>query len=182
MVKKKKRGLTIKINLTNRWLYTFIAIGILAIISVGVYAWANPTTGVGHDLSEIEPCAAGKILQTNADGTAWNCVTMPIGNLKTKVIEIGFWNMDSYETKTVSHGLTGSKIRSVAVIIRNDDGNNRYTFPIGYSITDGENAGWIARIDNTHIVMLARRGGMFDGVNFDLMGFNRGWITIWYEE
>lgn len=54
MVKKIKMG-RVQINISNRWLYTLITIGILAIISVGVYAWADPTTGVGHGPSEIGP-------------------------------------------------------------------------------------------------------------------------------
>ena len=66
----------ITINLSNGWLYALIAIGILAIIGVGVYAFIGEG-GVGHDLSEIQPCAAGKILQTNVGGTAWECVDMP---------------------------------------------------------------------------------------------------------
>ena len=47
----KKRGKSIKINLTNRWLYTLIAIGILAIIGVGVYAYSG---NVGHTSDQID--------------------------------------------------------------------------------------------------------------------------------
>jgi len=72
---KKKRGIQIKINFTNRWLYTLIAIGILAIIGVGVYAL---TPGVapnpGHLISEMappSPCPANQFLQF--DGTNWKC-------------------------------------------------------------------------------------------------------------
>ena len=71
MVKKEGRQIIIKINLTNRWLYTLITIGILAIVGVGVYAWADPVTGVGHDYTEIQPCANGQILKMS-DG-AWDC-------------------------------------------------------------------------------------------------------------
>ena len=74
---EKKKGFNIQINLSNRWLYTFIAIGILMIIGVGVYAWSNPTTGVGHSHDEIEPCPDGQILQTS--GGAWGCVNMSEG-------------------------------------------------------------------------------------------------------
>ena len=50
----KKRGLkiNIKINLTNRWLYTLIAIGILAIVGVGVYA--IDTSQAWHSTDQIE--------------------------------------------------------------------------------------------------------------------------------
>jgi len=60
------------INFSNRWLYTIIAIGILAIIGVGVYAYVGPS-GIGHDLEDIEPCSNGQILQTSAG--AWSCVS-----------------------------------------------------------------------------------------------------------
>jgi hypothetical protein len=72
---KKGRGRKIQINISNRWLYTFIAIGIIAIIGVGVYAL---TPGVapnpGHLISEMappSPCTAGQVLQF--DGTNWVC-------------------------------------------------------------------------------------------------------------
>ncbi len=78
---KKGKGLTINIHLTNRWLYTFIAIGILAAIGVGVYAL---TPGIipnpGHDIQTISPptgCAANQYLQFN--GTNWKCNTPLVG-------------------------------------------------------------------------------------------------------
>ncbi len=81
-----KRGLKInvKINLTNRWLYTLIAIGILTVISVGVYAstFVNSATNTGHDLSEIQSCAEGQIMQTS--GGSWSCVNMPSGVTDTR--------------------------------------------------------------------------------------------------
>lgn len=77
-MKRKGRGLTIKINFTNRWLYTLIAIGILAAIAVGVYALApgiapNP----GHTIADVappSPCSASQYLQF--DGTNWKCATI----------------------------------------------------------------------------------------------------------
>jgi hypothetical protein len=54
MLMKKKKELGIKINLTNRWLYTFIVIGILAIIGVGVYAYGTSAPATfGHSIGEI---------------------------------------------------------------------------------------------------------------------------------
>jgi hypothetical protein len=72
---KKGRGIQIKINFTNRWLYTFIAIGILAIVGVGVYAYgtSNPST-FGHSIGELAApsgCLAGQFLKY--DGTNWVC-------------------------------------------------------------------------------------------------------------
>jgi len=52
---KKKRGLTIKINFSNRWLYTFIVLGILAVVAVGVYAYGTSTPSTfGHSIEEID--------------------------------------------------------------------------------------------------------------------------------
>jgi hypothetical protein len=71
---KKKRG--IQINLSNRWLYTFIALGILVVISVGVYALqAGVKPNPGHLISEMAPpssCTANQVLQF--DGTDWSCI------------------------------------------------------------------------------------------------------------
>lgn len=71
----KKRGFEIHIHLTNRWLYTLIAVGILAAIGIGVYALApgiipNP----GHNISEVSipsDCTSGQYLKY--DGTNWKC-------------------------------------------------------------------------------------------------------------
>jgi len=74
-MKKRGKGLSIKINLTNRWLYTLIAIGVLVIASVGIYAL---TPGIkpnpGHLASEMappSPCSSGQFLKF--DGTNWVC-------------------------------------------------------------------------------------------------------------
>ena len=68
-MKNKKRGLTLKINLSNRWLYFLITLGILAIVSVGVYA--VDTSQAWHPASQIEgvqervtgTCAAGSSIR-----------------------------------------------------------------------------------------------------------------------
>jgi len=70
---KKKRGLKVNIHLTNRWLYTFIAIGILAAIGVGVYAATYSPSGAGHPYTEISTCSANQILKMNSAGNAWEC-------------------------------------------------------------------------------------------------------------
>ena len=75
---KKKRGkgkqtIQVTINLTNRWLYTLIAIGILAILGVGVYAATYTASGAGHPYTEISTCGNGQILKMS--GGAWACGT-----------------------------------------------------------------------------------------------------------
>jgi len=80
--KSKKPGVKkLQINLTNRWLYTLIIIGILAVTGIGVYAL---TPGVapnpGHLISNVappSPCAAGQFLKF--DGTNWACADVTAG-------------------------------------------------------------------------------------------------------
>jgi hypothetical protein len=71
---KKKGGIKINIQLSNRWLYTFIVLGILAIVTVGVYAVQQSSSGGGtHNYAEIgfPSCSNGKILKWSSG--AWNC-------------------------------------------------------------------------------------------------------------
>ncbi len=74
-MKKGRRG--IQINFTNRWLYTFITVFLLAAVGVGVYAYGTSTpTTFGHSAGELAPptgCASGQFLQyTNS---SWTCAS-----------------------------------------------------------------------------------------------------------
>jgi hypothetical protein len=73
---KKKRSLNIKIHLTNRWLYTFIFLGILLLIGVGVYASLGTTPNPGHPVSELQSCSDGEILQMVSG--AWACADVDL--------------------------------------------------------------------------------------------------------
>jgi hypothetical protein len=76
----KKRGIEIKINLSNRAIYTLIVIGILAIVGVGVYAYgtSNPSN-FGHSFGELTlpSCSNGQVL--GMSGGSWGCVDMASG-------------------------------------------------------------------------------------------------------
>jgi hypothetical protein len=69
----KKR--LIKINISNRWRYTLIALGIILIISVGIYALTPGVVPIpGHSINDFAPpatCVAGQFLQWN--GATWVC-------------------------------------------------------------------------------------------------------------
>ena len=80
----KKRGIQINIHFSNRWLYTFIFLGILALATTGIYAVVDTNQG-WHSSSQIdfadssipatalEPCGEEEILKyTTASG--WDCV------------------------------------------------------------------------------------------------------------
>ncbi len=72
--KRGKEGFVISIHLTNRWLYILIAIGILAVIGVGVYAYgtSSPST-FGHSAGELN-------VDINGDGIIDKTLQQAIDN------------------------------------------------------------------------------------------------------
>ena len=70
---------TVKFEISNRALYTLLSVIILVLAGTAVYAYANPATGVGHDLVDIgfPSCSAGEVLEW--DGSAWVCGTDDAG-------------------------------------------------------------------------------------------------------
>ena len=95
---------------------------------------------------------------------------------KTKVIEIGDWNMDATSTATVAHGLTLANIRSIRVIIQNDDGNTVNNLNVDNSTAQG--GYWTAGATNVTLSRIT--SGLYDGVSYDATSYNRGWIVIDY--
>jgi hypothetical protein len=82
MKKRKKNKREIKIILSNRWLYTLIALGVLAVIAVGVWAYGTSNPSVfGHSIGELELCAEGQTIKV-VNGT-WTCVDMFVGEAET---------------------------------------------------------------------------------------------------
>ncbi len=99
--------------------------------------------------------------------------------LKTKIIEIGDWNMDANTNKDVTHGLEKSKIRRTSYIIRDD--NDTYMYAVVYVDGVGTSLLGIAYIDATVIRLTRVLNSTFDSVDFDSTTYNRGWVTIYYE-
>lgn len=176
---KKKKGIEIKINFSKKWFYTLIAIAVLAIIGIGVYAYgtSDPST-FGHSLGEIETCAEGETLQV-VDGE-WACVTE---FLKKKIIEIGDWNMDASSDKNLPHefGSNLSRIKSVDVLIQADEDVGGELYQIDARSGGGSVSGSVV-IDRFDVTLIRATGGLFDYPWFDSTSYNRGWIVIWYEE
>lgn len=90
---KNKRGNQkpiIQINLTNRWLYTLIVIGVLILITIGVYAIA----GVSHssdEINEVDPYVPasvrdGIISWGDIDFTGTTGVSDGVDNLGTDTV------------------------------------------------------------------------------------------------
>ncbi len=130
---------------------------------------SNITTAAGDEAEFVE-YATGD----------WRCTNYQLSDsqlLKTKIIEIGDWDMDTTITLTVAHGLTLSAIRSISVLIRNDLDTNSRIFPIpNTAATSVEQV--VA--DSTNISLVRATGGTFDNTTYDSTSYNRGWITIQY--
>lgn len=103
--------------------------------------------------------------------------------LKSKVIEIGDWNMDSSDIIDVAHGVSDHEtIRICSVMIRDDGGSYMYELDDGGSFMyDTGVQGGIGRIGDTNIRLVRISSGFFDDTNFSSTSYNRGWVTIWYE-
>lgn len=94
-----------------------------------------------------------------------------MGGVKTKIIEIGAWDMQGTASISVAHGITDFlKIREVSVMIINDSVstlapiifNNSGSYQFGGTTIDLNRAG----------------GGSFDNTGFNDASMNRGYIVI----
>jgi hypothetical protein len=98
--------------------------------------------------------------------------------LKTKVIEIGDWNMDTTSSVAVAHGLTLADIRTVTVIIRDDSEAFLYSF---FGSVSSSYARGTYQVESANITLQRVTNGLFDSPFYNSTSFNRGWITIMYE-
>lgn len=96
-----------------------------------------------------------------------------------KVVSIGDWDMDATATINVAHGITLTKFRSASFTIRNDSNDTYY--PDGRS-SGGVIAAEMLTVDATNVVLRRVASGIFDSTDFDSTSYNRGWVTIFYEE
>lgn len=104
--------------------------------------------------------------------------------VKTKIIEIGDWNMDADTNKAVTHGFSAgfvlpSKIRSIDVMIKDDTGS--LVSPLNRFIGGGAVAGGAILIGTGQIQLQREASGFYDNASYDSTSFNRGWITITYQ-
>lgn len=120
--------------------------------------WDNSAT-------EVKKLTAGAIVINTANTGSFNA-------LKTKVLEIGDWDMDANATTSVAHGLTSDDIRSVQVMIKLDSATS--------TLTD-LNAGGYAYVSTTNVILTRTGSGYFDNTSYDSTGYNRGFILIHYE-
>jgi hypothetical protein len=148
----------------NDFLYAFYAL-IKKYVPAGL-SDADESESASDFVAAVEACVFGR------------------SPLKTKVIEIGDWNMETTGSKAISLlalGIDGLKVRTADCVIRKDDDSER-TFLMSGSDA-GRSCGRLAVSQN--FIYLNRtsgaEGGIFGGPNYDATGFNRGWVTIQYE-
>ena len=106
--------------------------------------------------------------------------------VRTKVIDIGDWNMDTTLSVSIAHGLTESKIRDVRAFIIPDTGEGASILPI--HACDAATTGICfgrAQLDiGGGTITLVRTPSTavtgFDNTAYNSTGFNRGWIEVDY--
>lgn len=98
---------------------------------------------------------------------------------KTKIIEIGDWDMDADSTKIVPHGIADyTKIRSVRGVFKNDADTVLITIPyVSNTLNDMVGVNSITASD---INLIRTNAGQFDSTNYNSTGFNRGFLIIQY--
>jgi len=101
--------------------------------------------------------------------------------LKTKIIEIGDWDMEHDITKIVIHTISNfKKIRRVDGVIRNDEDGTYYN--INTSNNAGNCSVGVNSISATTLKLIRTIGGDLATSNFNIpISYNRGWLTITYE-
>jgi hypothetical protein len=109
-------------------------------------------------------------------------VSSYIPRIRTKVIEIGDWNMDSNGNPATApvHGIADmEKIVNVSVLIRPNAATSVLPLSRANGATDGLAAGGFS-INSTTLTLFRVTGGAWDDAAYNSTGFNRGWIYIQY--
>lgn len=96
------------------------------------------------------------------------------GGLKTKIVDIGSWDMDATASISVAHGLSYSNIRGIKVLIKDDDG----TLWTPLDIYSGGSSGGNYVMTATQVQLSREAGGLFDSTDFNSGLGSRGYILI----
>lgn len=103
--------------------------------------------------------------------------------VKTKIIEIGDWDMVLDPTKLVAHGIADYlKIYSTKAVILHDGGSGNSSLLIDSIDATGLSQGQVNLINPTTLTLVRTAGGFFDSASYSTTPFNRGWIVITYED
>ena len=99
--------------------------------------------------------------------------------LRSKVVEIGSWNMDTAATVAVTHGISDyRKIRSISGVLR-DDGDTILA-PIPYVSDVVADILSVSGVSSTTITLRRVTGGQFDNTSYDDTTISRGKLVIHY--
>jgi len=192
---KNKRGKKLQINFSNRWLYTFILLGLLIIVAVGISALtAGTKPNPGHSVSEMgvpSECTSGQVITWNGSdlvckgASIWRASSGNIEDtsIKSVIIEIGDWDMNSLSQKFINvNGLTVNQILQVFCNVRIDATSDRSVYsPYQNGYYYGGNLYWGANyINGVMAVWITKEGTFYNQPNFNDINYNRGWCFIDY--
>lgn len=107
--------------------------------------------------------------------------TVFINGRGSKEIALPSWNMQAVASIPVTHGIADfTKILRITVIVRTDNGANRYQFN-DFGIIGGSLQGYIGAITATTIDLSLTTGSQFASAPFSATGFSRGTMFIDYK-
>lgn len=105
-------------------------------------------------------------------------------NFRIKKIQIGTWDMNSTDFKTVSFASLGItdilKIHNISATIINDSQTSAWHLN-GSNNSTTSSQGTIGGWTTLSVAIYRLNGGFFDTSNFSSTGINRGYVTILYE-
>lgn len=145
-------------------------------VARGTGVWSDAKQGLYDGNDRIIGCvykdASGNFINKN--------VLFAINRLIEITMEIGDWNMDTTNDKSVGHGLGSDfiKVRSVSALIKLDSGAG--LFPIDKMSATYHLEGAIQTVDASWIYLTRTPSGFFDQTGFDAAG-NRGFLMVIYK-
>jgi hypothetical protein len=109
--------------------------------------------------------------------------------LKTKIIQIGDWNMDSTNSVSIAYSayqIPHLKVRSVSIMIFADAAVSGVQVSELNSFAPGViDLGWYLEADGSGnpvgLNILRTTGGNYDGLAYNATSYNRGYVTFIYE-
>jgi hypothetical protein len=110
-------AIKLEINMTNKWLYSLIAVCIVLALGVGVYAYTSsiPNPGHGGDSVLISINGQEKTIQQAIDDGDLASSTSEISSLKTRVIECNGNCGDEGTPNAICSNSYGSSYKALSV-------------------------------------------------------------------
>jgi hypothetical protein len=147
---------------------------------VETYAAGDPiewSDGINRNLHLIRKFA----LQAGLSGSGLADYDETLAKRKTKLIEIGPWNMAATDPLGVAHGLTALEYATASVLcvtIINDADTKREFLGVKQTATGVDNG--VRELNSTNVSLTRKTGGQFDDPAYNDAVMNRGYIEIMY--